>query len=164
MQGALAGSKTKGEFSRGCKTRQIALATLCTAIKSMQQRWAHKQVRPNTTLNQTTLYCASVEGIALTPLFLFSISLISSFFRSDSYLLTGPVRIPQMRADTFITYDSLSCFAHISLNSCPFDFFSLLTCRSRVRASLCCTRALASSHAHARRVHLCLVLCYTVHS
>ena len=47
-----------------------------------------------------------------------------------------------------------TCFAHISLNSCPFDFSLLSSCRSRVRAHLCCTRALIASHARPGRVHL----------
>ena len=65
MQRALGATETMWECSRGYKLQQIALATLCTAMKSMQQRWAHKQVRPNTTLNQTTLYCASTGAYRL---------------------------------------------------------------------------------------------------
>ena len=47
-----------------------------------------------------------------------------------------------------------TCFAHISLNSCPFDFSLLSSYRLRMRAHLCCTRALIASHARLRRVHL----------
>ena len=63
---------------------------------------------------------------------------------------------------SFVSLCTITCFAHISLNSCLFDFFLLPTCRSRFPVSFYCTRILASFHAHTRCAHLCSISVSTI--
>ena len=63
---------------------------------------------------------------------------------------------------SFVSLCTITCFAHISLNSCPFDFFLLPTCRSRFHTLFYCTRMLASFHAHTQCAHLCSISVSTV--